>query len=100
MKILVIDIGGTNVKLLASGHETPRKFPSGRELTPEKMVAGVKSATQGWEYEVVSIGFPAPILCGHPMTEPVNLGPGWMDFDFQAAFGMPVKVMNDAAMQA
>ncbi|WZO98430.1 ROK family protein [Isosphaeraceae bacterium EP7] len=100
MKILVIDIGGTNVKLLASGHEEPRKFPSGPELTPELMVAGVLSATKDWEYEAVSIGFPGPVLCGQPMAEPVNLGPGWMGFDFEPAFGVPVKVINDAAIQA
>lgn len=100
MNILVIDIGGTNVKLLASGHKTPRKFPSGPELTPEQMVAVVLEATKDWDYEVVSIGFPGPVLCGQPMTEPVNLGPGWMGFDFQAAFHRPVKVINDAAMQA
>jgi polyphosphate glucokinase len=100
VKILVVDIGGTNVKLLASGHETPRKFPSGPELTPDRMVAGVRAASTDWEYEVVSIGFPGPVLCGQPMTEPVNLGPGWMGFDFEAAFGCPVKVINDAGMQA
>src|SRR5262245_4064009 len=100
MKILVIDIGGTNVKMLASGQETPRKFPSGRQLTPEKMAAGVLELTNDWEYEAVSIGYPGPVLCGQPMVEPVNLGPGWMGFDFDAAFGVPVKVMNDAAMQA
>jgi predicted NBD/HSP70 family sugar kinase len=100
VNILVIDIGGTNVKMLASGQETPRKFPSGRELTPEKMVAGVLAATNDWDYGAISIGFPGPILCGAPMTEPVNLGPGWMGFDFAAAFGKPVKVINDAAMQA
>ena len=100
MNILVIDIGGTNVKFLASGHEDPRKFPSGPELTPEKMVAGVLSATKDWEYEAVSIGFPGPVLCGQPMAEAVNIGSGWMGFDFEAAFHLPVKVINDAAMQA
>jgi polyphosphate glucokinase len=100
MKILVVDIGGTNVKMLASGQENPRKFPSGSELTPEQMVAGVLSATQDWDYDTVSIGFPGPVLCGQPMTEPVNLGPGWMGFDFAAAFHRPVRVINDAAMQA
>jgi polyphosphate glucokinase len=100
MKILVIDIGGTNVKMLATGHEAPRKFPSGTELTPEKMVAGVLSATTDWDYDAVSIGFPGPVLCGQPMTEPVNLGSGWMGFDFAAAFHRPVKVINDAGMQA
>lgn len=100
MNILAIDIGGTNVKFLASGHDSPRKFPSGRELTPERMVAEVKAASTDWNYEAVSVGFPGPILCGQPMTEPVNLGPGWMGFDFATAFERPVKVMNDAAMQA
>jgi polyphosphate glucokinase len=100
VKTLVIDVGGTNVKMLASSHEALRKFPSGREMTPEQMVEGVKAATADWEYDAVSIGFPGPILCGQPMTEPVNLGPGWMGFDFEAAFGCPVKVINDAAMQA
>jgi predicted NBD/HSP70 family sugar kinase len=100
MRILVVDIGGTNVKVLASGHEDPRKFPSGRALTSEQMVAGVVAATKDWDYEAVSIGFPGPVLCGQPMTEPVNLGPGWMGFDFAAAFHRPVKVINDAAMQA
>jgi polyphosphate glucokinase len=100
VKILVVDIGGTNVKMLASGQDTPRKFPSGPELTPEQMVVGVLSATKDWEYETVSIGFPGPVLCGQPMTEPVNLGLGWIGFDFAAAFHRPVKVINDAAMQA
>jgi len=97
---LVVDIGGTNVKFLASGHDAPRKFPSGPEMTPQQMAAGVRAATTDWDYEAVSIGFPGPVLCGQPMTEPVNLGPGWMGYDFVAAFGRPVKVINDAAMQA
>jgi predicted NBD/HSP70 family sugar kinase len=100
VNILAVDIGGTNVKMLATGHEERRRFPSGRELTPEAMVEGVKHATRDWNYEAVSIGFPGPVLCGQPMTEPKNLGPGWMGFDFEGAFGMPVKVINDAAMQA
>lgn len=100
MKVLVIDVGGTNVKMLASGQDVPRKFPSGPAMTPLEMVQGVQEATQDWVYEAVSIGFPGPVLCGQPMTEPVNLGPGWMGFDFAAAFHLPVKVINDAAMQA
>jgi polyphosphate glucokinase len=100
MKILVIDIGGTNVKMLASGQDVPRKFPSGKEMTPPQMVHGVLDATRDWEYEALTVGFPGPVLCGQPMTEPVNLGRGWMGFDFQAAFHLPVKVINDAAMQA
>ena len=99
-KVLVIDIGGTNVKMLASGQEIPRKFPSGPEMTPLEMVHGVVAATKDWEYEAISVGFPGPVLCGQPMTEPVNLGPGWMGFDFAAAFHRPVKVINDVAMQA
>jgi polyphosphate glucokinase len=100
MKVLVIDIGGTNVKFLATGQEVPRKFPSGQHLTPLEMVHKVREAAADWEYEAVSIGYPGPILCGQPMTEPVNLSPGWMGFDFAAAFHRPVKVINDAAMQA
>jgi polyphosphate glucokinase len=100
MKILVVDIGGTNVKMLASGQEERRKFPSGPELTPQQMVEGVLSATNDWDYEVISIGFPGPVLCGQPMAEPVNLGRGWLGFDFESAFGRPVRLINDAAMQA
>src|SRR5262249_28474217 len=100
MKVLVIDIGGTNVKMLGSGQDTPRKFPSGKWMTASQMVSGVLEATRDWEFEAISIGFPGPVLCGQPMTEPVNLGPGWMGFDFEAAFHRPVKVLNDAAMQA
>lgn len=100
MKVLVIDIGGTNVKMLASGEDIPRKFPSGPEMTPLEMVHGVFAATKDWEYEAIALGVPAPILCGQPMIEPANLGPGWMGFDFAAAFHLPVKVINDAAMQA
>jgi polyphosphate glucokinase len=100
MNVLVIDIGGTNVKMLATGKDTPRKFPSGPELTPEQLIASVRDATKDWEYEAISIGFPGPILCGQPLIEPANLGAGWMGFDFEAAFGLPVKVINDAAMQA
>jgi polyphosphate glucokinase len=100
MKILVVDIGGTNVKMLASGLHESRKFPSGRELTPRHMVEGVLSTTSDWDYEVISIGFPGPVLCGEPMAEPTNLGRGWIGFDFQGAFHRPVKLINDAAMQA
>jgi polyphosphate glucokinase len=100
MKVLVIDVGGTNVKMLASGQDLPRKFPSGKKMTPLEMVHGVLDATKDWEYAAISIGFPGPVLCGQPMTEPVNLGPGWMGFDFESAFHLPVKVINDAAMQA
>ena len=100
MKVLAVDIGGNNVKMLATGVHEPRRFPSGPELTPDQMVEGVLSATSDWEYEVVSIGFPGPVLCGQPMADPGNLGPGWMGFDFETALQRPVKVINDAAMQA
>ena len=100
MNVLVVDIGGTNVKILATGQAEPRKFPSGPTLTPKRMVAGVKKLAADWKYDVVSIGYPGPILGGRPVSEPFNLGPGWVGFNFQAAFGRPVKVINDAAMQA
>ena len=100
MKILVIDIGGTNVKMLASGQREPRKFPSGPTLTPREMAAGVKQAVQGWKYDAVSIGYPGPVRDGRPAFEPHNLGKGWVAFNYRAAFGLPVKIINDAAMQA
>ncbi len=100
MKVLAVDVGGTNVKLLASGQTERRKFPSGPALSPAQMVAGVLNAAQGWDYDVVSIGYPGPVLRGRPAVEPVNLGSGWVGFDFEAAFGKPVKILNDAAMQA
>jgi predicted NBD/HSP70 family sugar kinase len=100
MKVLVIDIGGTNVKVLVTGEEVPRKFPSGPTLTPDAMVAGVIKIAEGWEYDAVSIGYPGPVLRGRPVSDPVNLGPGWVGFDFGAAFHRPVQLINDAAMQA
>jgi polyphosphate glucokinase len=100
MKILVIDVGGTNLKLLATGQEEPRKVPSGPTLTAEQMVQDVREATRDWEYGVVSIGYPGPVVRGKPLLEPRNLAPGWVDFDFAAAFGLPVRIINDAAMQA
>ena len=100
MKILVIDVGGTNVKVLASGQRTPTKIHSGPALTPKKMVAAVRTAASGWKYNAVSIGHPGPVVDGRPMLEPHNLAPGWVGFDFRKAFGCPVKVINDAAMQA
>jgi polyphosphate glucokinase len=100
MNVLVIDVGGTNVKVLASGHLQPRKFPSGPKLTPDKMVAGVKKVTEDWEYDAISIGIPGPVLLGQLIVDPRNLGPGWVGFDFRRAFGVPVKLVNDAAMQA
>jgi predicted NBD/HSP70 family sugar kinase len=100
MNVLAIDIGGTNVKFLATGQQESRRFPSGRTLTPEKMVAGVKELVQDWAYDVVAIGYPGLILQGHIAKEPNNLAPGWIGFDFESAFGCPIKLINDAAMQA
>jgi polyphosphate glucokinase len=100
MKILVVDIGGTHVKILATGHRIARKFISGPSLTAKKMVSRVRKATSDWQYDVVSIGYPGPVLRGKPIAEPHNLERGWVGFDFEAAFGCPVKIINDAAMQA
>jgi polyphosphate glucokinase len=98
--VLVIDVGGTSVKILATGQRESRSFRSGPKLTPRRMVSGVKKLAADWTYDVVSIGYPGPVLGGRPSAEPVNLGRGWIAFDFAQAFGRPVKVMNDAAMQA
>ena len=100
MKVLAIDIGGTNVKILASGQKEPRKFPSGPHLTPREMVAGVKKLARGWKFDAVSMGYPGMVIHNHPVAEPRNLGRGWIGFDYRAAFGKPVKIVNDAAMQA
>ena len=100
MRVLVVDIGGTNVKILATGQKTPRKFPSGRKLTPAAMVSGVKALAGSWEYDAVGLGYPGRVHRGKIMVEPHNLARGWVRFDFESAFGCPVKVINDAAMQA
>jgi hypothetical protein len=101
MKILVIDVGGTHVKVLATGHRQRVLIPSGPSMTPARMVAAVRAATAGWKYDAVSIGYPGPVVQGRPRREPYNLGPGWVGFGFQRAFGRrPVKLVNDAAMQA
>lgn len=99
-RTLVVDVGGTHVKMLATGQSAPRKFGSGPNMTAGKMVKLVKAATRGWRYDRISLGYPGPIVNGHPLREPHNLGGGWMDFNFAKAFGRPVKVINDAAMQA
>jgi polyphosphate glucokinase len=99
-KILVIDVGGTNIKVLATGQKEPIKIPSGPKMTAKKMVKEVRDATKDSNYSVVSIGYPAPVVHGHPLSEPYNLGGGWVGFDFRKAFGRPVKIVNDAAMQA
>ena len=98
--VLVVDVGGTNIKILAAGQKTARKIPSGPDLTPRRMVRAVKLAAKDWTYDRVSIGFPGPVVDGRSASEPVNLGRGWKGFDFRKAFGRPVKVINDAAMQA
>jgi polyphosphate glucokinase len=100
MKVLVVDVGGTHVKILATGQKEPRKFASGPTLTAKQMVSEVRKAANKWSYDVVSIGYPGPVLRGRPIAEPHNLGPGWVGFDFEKAFRRPVKVVNDAAMQA
>jgi polyphosphate glucokinase len=97
---LVVDVGGTSVKILATGQNERRSFPSGPTLTPRRMVSGVKKLAGDWTYHVVSIGYPGPVLQGRPIDEPYNLGRGWVGFDFAAAFNCPVKLVNDAAMQA
>ena len=98
--VLVVDIGGTSVKILASGHKIHRSFPSGPKLTPKEMVSGVKRLAADWAYDAVSIGYPGPVLRGRPIAEPYNLGCGLVGFDFGEAFSCPVMVINDAAMQA
>jgi polyphosphate glucokinase len=98
--VLVVDVGGTSVKILATGQSESRSFPSGPKLTPKRMVDRVINLAADWAYDAVSIGYPGPVLGGRPSAEPVNLGRGWIAFDFVQAFGRPVKVMNDAAMQA
>lgn len=100
MRVLAVDIGGTNVKILATGQKEPRKTPSGPGLTPRKMVAAVKDLAPDWEYDAIAIGYPGRVLGGRIVLEPKNLGRGWVGFDFASAFGCPVQVMNDAAMQA
>jgi polyphosphate glucokinase len=99
-KVLVIDVGGTNIKLLATGQKEPRKIPSGPSMTAGKMVRVVHECVRDWKFDRVSLGYPGPIINGHPLREPHNLGGGWMRFDFSKAFGRPVKIINDAAMQA
>jgi polyphosphate glucokinase len=100
VNVLAVDIGGTNVKILASGEKEPRKFPSGPHLTPREMVAGVKKLARGWKFDAVSMGYPGMVIHNHPVAEPRNLGRGWIGFDYRAAFGKPVKIVNDASMQA
>jgi polyphosphate glucokinase len=100
MRVLVLDVGGTNVKIRATGQRKSTKLPSGRTFTPDQMVAGVQKITRRWKYDVLSIGYPGPVLHGMPAVEPHNLAPGWVGFDFEKAFHRPVRLINDAAMQA
>ena len=98
-KVLVIDIGGTNVKLMISRREK-RKFDSGPRLTAKQMIARIKEATQDWSFDVIAIGFPAPVKKGRIVSDPKHLGKGWIGFDFSKSFGKPTRLLNDAAMQA
>ena len=100
MQVLSIDIGGTNVKFLASNATEPRRFPSGPTLTPDQMTNQLLEATKDWTYDVVTIGYPGPVNNDRALLEPRNLGRGWVGYDFAAHFGKPVKLINDAAMQA
>jgi polyphosphate glucokinase len=100
MNVLVVDVGGTHVKVLATGQKDHRQFESGPKMTAKQMVSGVQKIAGDWRYDAVSIGYPGPVLHGCPIAEPHNLGPGWVGFDFAKAFRHPVKIVNDAAMQA
>jgi polyphosphate glucokinase len=100
MNVLAIDIGGTHVKLLVSGQNERQEFESGPKLTPQSMVATVKKLAKDWKYELVSIGYPGAVRFNRPIVEPRNLGKGWVGFNFEAAFKRPVRIINDAAMQA
>jgi predicted NBD/HSP70 family sugar kinase len=100
VKILVVDVGGNNIKVLVSGQKAPHKIPSGPTLSAARMAAAVRKAVAGTRYDAVTVGFPGPVKDGHPAEEPVNLGRGWVRFDYARAFGKPVRVINDAAMQA
>ena len=100
MDVLTVDVGGSHVKALASNQQERRRFESGPTLTPRQMVEGVLAIVDGWSWDVVSVGIPTPVHGGMPIAEPVNLGDGWVGFDYGGAFGKPTKVVNDAAMQA
>ncbi len=100
MRVLVLDVGGNHVKLLVTGKQRHRKFLSGPSMTPAELVAGVRAATPDWPFDRVAMGYPGPVVHGAPVAEPHNLGAGWVGFDYAAAFGCPVRIVNDAAMQA
>ena len=98
--VLAVDVGGSHVKAVLNGVDERRRFVSGHNMTAEQMVEGVLKETDDWEYVGVSVGVPGPVIDGKVVREPVNLGPGWVGFEFEKAFGKPTKVVNDAAMQA
>lgn len=100
MKVLMVDVGGSNVKIMSAPESEVRKIPSGRDFTPGEMVRGVRELAGDWEYDRISLGYPGLLRDGRPSRDPLNLGPGWLDFDYQAEFGLPVRFINDAAMQA
>ena len=100
MKILVIDVGGSNNKMGLSPRDERLKVPSGPELTAAKMIVAVRKATEAWKYDVISVGYPGPVAHGKPAEEPKNLASGWVGFEYEQAFGKPVRIVNDAAMQA
>src|SRR5215831_472346 len=100
MNVLTIDVGGTHVKILATGRRRHREFPSGPLLTPAQMVRGVKQLSGDWRYDAVAIGYPGAVMHNRPIMEPHNLAPGWVGFDYRRAFARPVRIINDAAMQA
>ena len=100
MKILVVDVGGTHVKCASTDHPSPEEYASGPQLTAADMVKQVLKLTRSWQYDAVTIGYPGVVAGGRPVREPQNLGSGWVGFDFAAAFGHPVRILNDAAMQA
>jgi predicted NBD/HSP70 family sugar kinase len=100
MKILVVDVGGSHIKALLTGKRKPVKIPSGPRLTPRAMVRDIRTATSGWRYDRVTIGYPGPVIRGRIVRDPWNLARGWKGFDFRRAFGRPVRIINDAAMQA
>lgn len=99
-RVLAVDIGGTHVKVLLDGESEARKSPSGPKMTPARMVKKVRELTRGWRFDAIGMGYPGVVLHGSPFAEPRNLGGGWVGFDFTRAFGKPVRVINDAAMQA
>jgi polyphosphate glucokinase len=98
-RILVIDVGGSNVKLMISRRQK-RKFKSGPDLTPREMVAQMKPLLEDWNFDAVSMGFPSPVRNGRIISEPKHLGPGWTRFDYEKSLGKPIRIINDAAMQA